>query len=71
MGPLGLGWCSFYKQTILEKCPFRGTDEKLSKYFYMVLRGHKQASRVSDPSEQISAGYQTPLTKFPWRIILE
>jgi hypothetical protein len=31
----------------------------------MILRGYEQASRISEPSEQISAGYQTPLDKFP------
>jgi hypothetical protein len=49
---------------ILCYCTFKGTG-KLSKLFDIVLRGREQASGVSDPSTQISAGSHTPLNKFP------
>jgi hypothetical protein len=37
-------------QTIVKKYPFKETAE-LSKLFDIVLRGHEQASGISDPSK--------------------
>jgi hypothetical protein len=51
--------------TILKKWPFKGTY-KLSLLFYIVLRGPEQVCGISDPSKQISAGYQIPLKNFRW-----
>jgi hypothetical protein len=50
-------------QAIMKKDPFKGSG-KLSKLIEMILQGHEQGSGVSNPSQQISARYQTPLNKF-------
>jgi hypothetical protein len=63
MDLFALGYCSFYMKSFLKKYPFKGTG-KPSKLFYLILLGHEQASGVSYPSKQISAGYHTPENKF-------
>jgi hypothetical protein len=63
MDPFALGWCSFYMKSFLKKYPFKRTG-KPSELFYLILRGHEQASGVSYPSKQISAGYHIPQNKF-------
>ncbi len=63
MDPFAIGRCNFYMKSFLKKYPFKGTG-KPSKLFYLILRGHEQASGVSYPSKQISAGYQTLQNNF-------
>ncbi len=59
MDPFDLGKCSFYMKSFLKKYPFKGTG-KPAKRYYLIMRGHEQASGVSYPSKQISAWYHTP-----------
>ena len=42
---------------LLKKYNFKGSGKLSKPFFYMILWGHEQASRVSYLSEQISAPY--------------
>jgi hypothetical protein len=50
-------------KSFLKKYLFKGTG-KPSKLFYLILRGHEQASGVSYLSKQISVGYHPLRTNF-------
>jgi hypothetical protein len=55
-----LDWGTQY-EWILGWFLFANDLEKALKLFDMILWGHEQASKVSHPSSQISAGYHTHL----------